>query len=143
VDSNNTCPVGVVGKCGGPPPLPAREAVELIASIKQFVSRGVSYNSMHMHAYLTSQHLTSQLELGSVGTYMQPPAHVGHTPLKILFAPRSDITAICRTVVIQQALIGGGLLLLILLLADQSCSKPPPISADTMTTVLQIAVCCA
>jgi hypothetical protein len=29
---------------------------------------------------------------------------------------------------------------IILLLADQSCSKPPPISAWTMTTVLQIAV---
>jgi hypothetical protein len=29
---------------------------------------------------------------------------------------------------------------IILLLADQSCSKPLPISAETMTTVLQIAV---
>jgi hypothetical protein len=31
-------------------------------------------------------------------------------------------------------------IVIILLLANQSCSKPPPISAETMTTVLQIAV---
>jgi uncharacterized membrane protein YgaE (UPF0421/DUF939 family) len=45
-------------------------------------------------------------------------------------------TAICRTVVIQQAVIGYCYQTIILLLADQS----PPVSAWTMTTVLQIAV---
>jgi hypothetical protein len=48
----------------------------------------------------------------------------------------------CRTVVIQQAEIGGGLLLLSNhnSMTKVVVIKPPPISAHTMTTVLQIAV---
>jgi hypothetical protein len=47
-------------------------------------------------------------------------------------------TAICGTVVIQQAVIGGGFHNSIV--NTPSCSHVPPISAGTMTTALQTAV---
>jgi hypothetical protein len=49
--------------------------------------------------------------------------------------------AASRTVAIQQALMGSGLLSpYYCVIPDRSCSKPTPISAENMTTVLQTAV---